>query len=471
MHQCKRHPLTEQRTLFREVKPRSNPYRILVWIGLILGAVALLLQLRRGEIKPLFMPTPTPTRTSLSYTMEAQAYFAAGKLDDPATDQDALGTYELATQVDPTNAQLWAELARIQAYSYAMLSTDNDRLTRLQQALASADRAVELDPEDSMVRAIRAFVLDWNASSNLITQGQRDAYLNQAESEAVRALQLDPNNVLALAFYAEVLVDQQKWSQAQQFAEQAVTRAPDSMDVHRVYATVLENVAEYRTSIEQYLAAAEITPNFTYLYLRVGYGYRNLGLREPTTVGQEQQYTIALEYFERAANINEQLGVRDPQPYIAIAKTYTQMGQAFVASRNAEKALEFDPTNSDTYGQLGMIYVQSKNYESALIALQCAVEGCTAEENTIALDLVDQGLLTESVAVKPLPLTNTTVGYYYIRYGSVLAYLRQEGDGSCEKSMTLMAKLREAFPNDVDLLSNIQTNEELCISLTGTPVP
>ena len=118
-----------------------------------------------------------------------------------------------------------------------------------------------------------------------------------------------------------------------------------------------------------------------------------------------------------------------------------------------------------------MIYVQSKNYESALIALQCAVEGCTAKENTIALDLVAQGLLTESVAVKPLPLTNTTIGYYYIRYGSVLAYLRQEGDGSCEKSMALMAKLRGAFPNDVDLLSNIQTNEELCNSLIGTPVP
>ena len=101
MHQSKRHSLTEQRNLFREAKPRSNPYRILVWMGLILGAVALLLQLRRGEIKPLFMPTPTPTRTSQSYRMEAEAYFAAGKLDDPATDQDALGTYELATQMDP----------------------------------------------------------------------------------------------------------------------------------------------------------------------------------------------------------------------------------------------------------------------------------------------------------------------------------------------------------------------------------
>jgi tetratricopeptide (TPR) repeat protein len=147
------------------------------------------------------------------------------------------------------------------------------------------------------------------------------------------------------------------------------------------------------------------------------------------------------------------------------------MGQALVASRNAEKALVFDPTNADTYGQLGMIYVQSKNYESALPALQCAVEGCTADKNTIAQDLVDQGLLEESVAVEALPLTNTTIGYYYIRYGSVLAYLHQGEDGRCEKSMVLMAKLRATFPNDVDLLSNIQTNEELCSVWIGTPVP
>jgi tetratricopeptide (TPR) repeat protein len=466
-----RQPLTERRSLFRENKHRSNSYRVLFWMGLILGLVAILLQVRSGEIKPLFLPTPTPTRTSQSYTMEAQAYFAAGKLDDPATDQDALGTYELATRVDPGNAQLWAELARIQTYAYALASTDTERLTRLQQALVSADRAVELAPDDATVRAIRAFVLDWNASSNLITPEQRDDYLNRAESDAVRALQLDPNSVLALAFYAEVLVDQQKWSQAEQYAQQAVARAPDLMDAHRVYATVLENLAKYSASIEEYLKAAEIAPNFTYLYLRVGYGYRNLALLELTTQGQEQLYTTALVYFERAANINQQLGVRDPQPYIAIAKTYTQMGQSFVASRNAEKALEFDPTNSDTYGQLGMIYVQSKNYESALPAFQCAVEGCTAKENLIALDLVNQGLLTESVAVKPLPLTNTTVGYYYIRYGSVLAYLSRPGDGQCEKSNLLMEKLRATFPNDVDLLSNIQTNEELCSKLMGTPVP
>jgi tetratricopeptide (TPR) repeat protein len=511
--------LTERR-LFRQSKPHSNPFRVLFWMGVILGGIALLLQIRRGEIKPLFMPTPTPTRTSNSYVLEAQAYFAAGKLDDPNTDQDAIGTYKLATQVDPQNAQVWAELARIQTYSSELLSTDAERMARLQEARDSVDQAVKLAPDDSTVHAVRSFVLDWNASSNLVTLEQRQAYLNEAERDAVRALQLDPNNALALAFYAEVLVDQQKWSQAEQYAEQAVARAPSSMDIHRAYATVLESVGQYRRSIEEYQKAADIAPNFTYLYLRIGLGYRNLGLRTPIQVEAEKLYTTALEYFDRAAGINEQLGVRNPQPYIAIAKTYTQMGQALVASRNAEKALNFDPANANTYGQLGIIYVQSKNYESALTMLQCAVEGCTTwwlvpvwdaksldaihcmsldgcsddekataryifrvdavataeaianqDQEAIAQPLPDPIYEERSVSVEPLALTNPEVAYYYIGYGSMLAFLGRPGDGRCEKSLALMAQLRAKFPDDIDLIANAKTNETLCYRLMGTPVP
>ena len=42
MHPSKPHPLTERRSLFREAKPRSNPYRILIWMGLMFGAVVAL---------------------------------------------------------------------------------------------------------------------------------------------------------------------------------------------------------------------------------------------------------------------------------------------------------------------------------------------------------------------------------------------------------------------------------------------
>ena len=121
-----------------------------------------------------------------------------------------------------SNASAWAELARIQTYSSNMLRNDTERLVRLEEAKASADRAVELAPDDSTVRAIRAFVLDWYAFNPLVTAEQRQDLLVEAEREASRAFQIDPENALALAYYAEILADEQKWTQAEKYAAQAV---------------------------------------------------------------------------------------------------------------------------------------------------------------------------------------------------------------------------------------------------------
>ncbi len=447
------------------VKSRSNPYRVLLWVALILAAIWLLLRLNRGQVQSPFNPTPTATRSPESYILAAQAYFAAGKLDDPASDQDAIGAYQQALYVDPENALVWAELARIQAYSSSTLSTDQERLNRLQEALASIERGVELSPDDSTVSGIHAFVLDWIASSNLITADEREAYLAQAETVANRAYLLDPANALALAFYAEVLLDQEKWDQANQYATQAVELAPDSMDAHRVLATVKEKWGYYRDAIDEYSRAAQIAPNFTFLYLRIGLCYRVLAYK------QNQLYSTALEFFEKAATINQQLGIKDPFPYIAIAKTYAQQGEFFIAARNAEKALSFDPANADTYGQLGMIYVQARNYETALPTLRCAVDGCSAADNETAQLFVENGILQASTDVKPLVLTNLNVAYYYVRYGSVLAYLSTPENGYCAHSLQLMTQLRLTFPDDPVLMQNVEDNEATCRSLQGTPSP
>jgi tetratricopeptide (TPR) repeat protein len=141
-----------------------------------------------------------------------------------------------------------------------------------------------------------------------------------------------------------------------------------------------------------------------------------------------QVYNRALENFEKAAKINQALGVKDPLPYIAIAKTYSQLGEFFIAARNAEKALAFDPSNADTYGQLGTIYVKSRNYEGALPVLKCAVEGCTAEENEIA-----------KIAITPLELTTLPVAYYYLQYASVMAALNM-----CDTALPLQEKVGQS---------------------------
>jgi hypothetical protein len=58
-----------RRPLFNR-KPQSNIYRMFVWVMMILGGVWMLQQMDKGEIKPLFLATPTPTRSIESYLLE-----------------------------------------------------------------------------------------------------------------------------------------------------------------------------------------------------------------------------------------------------------------------------------------------------------------------------------------------------------------------------------------------------------------
>jgi tetratricopeptide (TPR) repeat protein len=388
------------------------------------------------------LPTPTPTRTTDSFVIEGETHFAAGNLDA------AIEAFKNATRLNPEDPELFTKLARIQTYSSSLLTTDAERKLRLEEALESINRAKALAPTDSQVLAVRAFVLDWNSNPLLVDEVTSEDLLNEAESEVVMALQIDNSNTLALAYYAEILVDQTKWNQAQQYIQQAVERDPDLMDVHRIQAYTYETLGEYNLAIQEYEKAIEIMPNYTYLYIAVGRIYRHLKL-----------YDQALEHFATAVNLNEQLGIKDPIPYLAIANTYAQDGEFFAAALNVKSALDFTPANPDVYGQLGVVYHKSRNYEGAIPALECAIEGCDAEQSCDVRQCDPE--VDPMVSVEGLPLTGSSVVYYFT-YGSVLSGLHKEGDDKCEKAMEVFEQLRAGFPDDPTIMSIVQAGEEIC---------
>ncbi len=447
--------MKNQRDIFFR-KPTTNPYRIFILLLLIMGMIWLIRQMEQGNITRPFTPTPTPTRVAQSYALEGDAQFEAGKLDA------AITAYEEATRVDPNDAEVWAKLARIQTYSSTLLTTDDQQRDRLQEGLASIERAVELAPDDSDVIAIYAFVLDWNANSILFGVDQADDYLLAAEQAAVRAIQLDNQNTLALAFYAEILVDEQKWGQAEQYITQAAEQDDSLMDVHRVYAYVLESLGQYNQAIQEYEKALAISPNLTFLHLRAGANYRRLAFGSQNDATRTQLYESSLEYFAKAARLNQQLGIEDPVPYLSIAKTYSQEGEYFIAARNVQKALEIDPSNADIYGQLGIVYFKSRNYEGSIPAFKCAIRGCTAEESCDGRG--GCGPNDEPSEVIGLELSGNTVVYYYT-YGSVLAALSRPKENYCDEAIDIMAEVRTQYSDDRDIMGIVQAGEEICQSL------
>lgn len=471
--------VNNRRPLFNR-RPQSNIYRMFLWVVMLLGGVWMLQQMDRGEIKPLFEPTPTPTRAPESYLMEGDTNFTAGNLDA------AIRAYQEALEMDPNDAETWAKLARIQTYSSAFLITNEQRKARLLEALESATKAVELAPENSTARAIRALALDWNANSNFHTSEEVQDFLAQADQEALIAQQLDNTNPLALAYYAEILVDQQKWNQAELIMKQ-VFELPDAtkwMDVYRVNAYVLETLGQYNLAISEYEKAIKLEPNFTFLYIRIGGNYRRLAYDVAITQGEEAArpvYEQSLEYFDKAVKINQQIGVKDPGPHLSIARTYSQLGEFFIAARNVQTALEYEPTNPDIYGQLGIIYFRSRNYEGSRYSLKCAIYGCSGEDSCLGrgLERCFPNLGENPVDVEGLAISPNTIVYYYT-YGSVLAALSRPRDNRCDQAMQTMQEVRTEIDTNPDnyadgretILSIVDAAEEICASLnSGTPLP
>ncbi len=462
--------MSPRRPIFNR-RPENNIYRIFFYLIVILSGLWIYFGVGRGIIKPAGQPDPTSTRAAQSYSAEGDVRFTSGDLGA------AITSYRKALELDPTNPAIWATLARIQTYNSSMKTTDADRRAALTDALTSIDQAKKLAPDDSTVAATRAFVLDWNASPS-ISGDRAPGLLVEAEQEAVRALNLDNANILALAYYAEILIDEQRIDQAEQNITKALNLGQGLMDVHRVYAYLLETQGLYNQAIEEYKKAAEITPNLTFLFMRAGANYRTLAFNSTIDEQRQALYDSSLEYFAKAAKINDQLGIKDPGPYISISKTYSQLGEFYAAGRNVLKALEYDPANPDVYGQLGIVFTRSRNFEGAIPALKCATEGCTAAESCDARG--GCGPTEVGVEVKGMELSPNSVVYYY-SYVSNLAALSRPKSNNCPKALTVIAKIRTAgYAGDPIVESILKENENICAlvgsgvivsSLTATPAP
>src|SRR3972149_8122331 len=105
--------LTGERLPFGRMGRPASPWRILAYLAAIGAGVMLLRSFQAGQVRPLLLATPMPTRTAGSPAEEGRAQFSAGRLDD------AIAAYRLAVQVAPNEPAPAAGLARLPTPSRA----------------------------------------------------------------------------------------------------------------------------------------------------------------------------------------------------------------------------------------------------------------------------------------------------------------------------------------------------------------
>lgn len=220
------------------------------------------------------------------------------------------------------------------ALGYAYFFNNN-----LSQAREALTKALEIDAKnpEALAGLGRVEALDGNPCA--------------AEDLYLRALSFDPKNLSAMSFYADLLMRQRRFDEAQAVLAGITRILPNAEWVKRslqdakdgpvtVIANELSDQEEFEVAADIYSKLICASPDDPARYLPLGQIYANL-----------QQYCCALDVFNQALNL-------DPEAWYiwrAIGFTYILMEEFSAAQCIFEALLEQDPDDAESWAGLGRI--------------------------------------------------------------------------------------------------------------------
>ncbi|MCB0113305.1 MAG: tetratricopeptide repeat protein [Caldilineaceae bacterium] len=327
--------------LDRTYKPRRRRSFGWLWWLVVIGFFGYYLYVRQPDwlVQQPLQPTPTPTRSAVSWLAEAELHLARGEF--PL----AIQSYQQIARLEPDNADPWVAQGQL----YLM-----DR--RLSQATELARRAVEVDPEDVDALALYARVLDWN--------GDYETAINFAFD----ALDLQPDHAATLAVLGEIYSSVGNWSRSQEYLDQALTVDPENILAIRNQAILYELQGDYSLAVDQFNRALAIDPDRFDLYIERARQYRAL-----------DEWDLAIESYKAAVEVME-----TPVTLDALGWGLYLSNDTLQALRELRKAVELDPEYGPAVTHLGMAYYARRNYEEAAPTLEKGI--ALLDENEVRIE-------------------------------------------------------------------------------------
>ena len=332
---------------------RRKPLRVfnILILVVLIGLVIYFNQVVIPTIPTPFVPTPTATRMPESYLSEAEGLFNDGKLIQ------AITVYEEAIRANPSDANIYLALARVQVFA-----------GQIDEALINAENSLLLSSNSSMAYAVRGWAL--TRQGDFVT----------AETSLKKAIEIDPNNGLAHAYYAELLGEMflaevgpfGAIDLAIEESRVATTLSPNTLEANYARGFILEITDNREEAVQAYLAAIAINPNIPEIHLALGRTYRVLG-----AIGNAiDEYTIA-----------NTLNPSDPIPDLYTSRAYAAFGEFAKAVQSAELAVSNDPEDAYLIGNLGLMLYRNFQWPEAIEQFSLAINGGTNADGLVIVPL------------------------------------------------------------------------------------
>jgi TolB-like protein/Tfp pilus assembly protein PilF len=232
------------------------------------------------------------------------------------------------------------------------------------ESFAEAERlfrqAIQRDPRYAQAHAQLASTLRWRAYARHLPVGPGYA---QARAAAERALALDPKQSVAHAALARI-ADLHDWNSAaaEGHYRRALEANPNDAGARGQRAWLLMRLGKSEEALREAQRAVEMDPVSAFAYSNLGVMYAYAG--QPQRAGDATQAAAAL--------------APNSSPVAAIlALSYSELGRHAEAIRTAERARSLDPESHFTLATVAYVYGRAgrrAEAERALAALQATPE-------------------------------------------------------------------------------------------------
>ena len=254
---------------------------------------------------------------ALPYAGLGEAYSFLALLEEQNYDKRDSDLYNKSLRY----SQKAVELAPALGESHRALASSYRALGKFEEAAKEAEKAIELNPNDS-----EAYYVLWTLTG---------ADVNSINIQ--KALELNPNLSIAHNDLGYIYYTKGKYERATEHLRRAIEINPDLIQAHTNLGLTLAAQKKFDEAAEEYRKAIEINSD----YLLAHY---NLGV----ALGSQGKFDEAISEFEKAIQINPDF----PEAYITLALAYDNKGETEKALEQYQKFVDLASANKSRYEKL-----------------------------------------------------------------------------------------------------------------------